>query len=261
MYILEKPIIIWTLRRTGGTSLADFLFTSSKFKSIQDEPFNIERVWGDLTYDLKDHLRTPVEEWNLGLFRERIAVYCNKKHNIKHAIDNTPFLVTKYLLEVSQEVGYKHIVLLRKNQFQRILSLIIAQQTTWKLGRTPDIVFPKIINGELEMQEISFENISQFFDSSINMIGRLYEELHQNDVEYYSVYFEELYSDKLSKHERLTNATKILDYLNIEQYDPSLLDRNIFKSSENTQSVYDYISNYDQLKALAKPIPSPKMRY
>ena len=84
------------------------------------------------------------------------------------------------------------------------------------------------------------------------MIGRLYEELHQNDVEYYSVYFEELYSDKLSKHERLTNATKILDYLNIEQYDPSLLDRNIFKSSENTQSVYDYISNYDQLKALAK---------
>lgn len=252
---MEKPIIIWTLRRTGGTSLANLLFTSSNFKTIQHEPFNQERVWGDVSKELTNQLSKPTDEitkYDLGHLRERIAIYCNLKRNIKHTIDNTPFLVTKYLLEVSQEVDYRHIVLLRKNQFRRILSLIIAQQTTWKLGHTPDVAFSKVINGELEMQEISFKSIAQIFNSAINMIGRLYEELHQNNIEYHRVYFEDLYSDKLDEQERIQNTTKILDYLNIEQYDPNLLEQKIFKSSHNTQTVYKYIPNYDDLEAQAK---------
>lgn len=252
---MEKPIIIWTLRRTGGTSLANLLFTSSNFKTIQHEPFNQERVWGDVSKELTDQLSKPTDEiteYDLRHLRERIAIYCNLKRNIKHTIDNPPFLVTKYLLEVSQEVGYKHIVLLRKNHFQRILSLIIAQQTTWKLGHTPDVIFSKIVNGELELQEISFQHIAQAFNSAINMIGRLYEEFHQNNIDYHRVYFEDLYSDKLNSQERIQNTMKILDYLNIEQYDPNLLEQKIFKSSNNTQTVYDYIPNYDHLEALAK---------
>ena len=216
---MGKPIIIWTLRRTGGTSLANLLFTSSNFKTIQHEPFNQERVWGDVSKELRNKLSKPTDEiieYDLDHLHERIATYCNLKRNIKHCIDNTPFLVTKYLLEVSQEVGYKHIVLLRKNQLQRILSLLIAQQTTWKLGQSADTVFPKIINRELEIQEIPFKNIAHIFHSAITMIGRLYEELHQNDIDYYRIYFEELYSDKLDEHERIKNATKILDYLNIK---------------------------------------------
>jgi hypothetical protein len=252
---LEKPIIIWTLRRTGGTSLANLLFTSSKFKAIQHEPFNEERVWGDVSTDVTNQLSKPrnkIIEYDLDHLRERIAIYCNLKRNIKHSMDNTPFLVTKYLLEASQEVGYKHIVLFRKNQFRRILSLIIAQRTTWKLGYSPNEAVYKVINGEIEIGAIPFEEIAQVFDSSIKVVGRLYEEFHQNDIDYYRVYFEELYSNQFDEKGRIKNMMKILDYLNIEAYDTSLLERSMFKSSENTHSVYNHIPDYAQLEALAE---------
>lgn len=252
---MEKPIIIWTLRRTGGTSLAEFLFKSSTHSSVQHEPFNTGRIWGDVTVDLRNQLDQDMDQmidWDLAQFRERISLYCQQKRNIKHTIDNTPFLITKFLLEASLEQDYNHIVLLRKDNFKRIISLLIAQQTVWKMEGDSTVVFSKIISGELDLQKIPFKKLQKNFNSSIQKLGGLYELLHQNNVDYYRVYFEELFSDQLGQQQRLDKISNILNYLNIKEYDSQHLYKNLFESSENTKSIYEYIPNYHQLEALSK---------
>ena len=252
---MEQPMIIWTLRRTGGTSLASLLFKNSSFKGLQHEPFNQERVWGDVTYDWRQQegkALDDIAEYDLSSIQDRIFQYVSSKRNIKHCIDNIPFTITKFLLEASQDVGYKHILLLRKNQLQRILSLLVAQQVTWKHGYSPDVAAEKIESGEFVMPEIAFGDINRKFIESSQIVGRLYEAFHQNDIPYYRVYFEDLYSSDLGAQERVQNAMRILDYLEIENRDTTIIQEKIFNASEHTQAIYEHIPNYAQLESLMK---------
>ena len=44
--MMSKPFFIWTMRRTGGTSLTTLLTEMSEYSALQHEPFNLDRRLG-----------------------------------------------------------------------------------------------------------------------------------------------------------------------------------------------------------------------
>ena len=50
---MSKPFFIWTMRRTGGTSLTSLLTNISEFNGIEHEPFNSDRKLGRFIQDFR----------------------------------------------------------------------------------------------------------------------------------------------------------------------------------------------------------------
>ncbi|AXI46082.1 hypothetical protein C1J03_08665 [Sulfitobacter sp. SK012] len=48
---MSHAYFIWTMQRTGGTTLAILLRRLSEHPSVEDEPFNLTRVFGHIILD------------------------------------------------------------------------------------------------------------------------------------------------------------------------------------------------------------------
>lgn len=116
------PFIIWTLQRTGGTNLTQRLLERSGLASTQHEPFNIGRVYGDIT---KKWMETK-DDAELARSTRGIAA---KRAVIKHCVEMVPWEVTRALADATVQAGYRHLFLYRVNALDRLLSLHFAQKT------------------------------------------------------------------------------------------------------------------------------------
>jgi len=116
----ERPFIIWTLKRSGGTNLAKFLFENSAFPSLEHEALNEDRERGFIT-----------EQWResgcVDTLKRQLHDEFSKSVNIKHCVETVPEPVTQALAEVSCELGYAHLFLIRSNAQDRLLSLQFAE--------------------------------------------------------------------------------------------------------------------------------------
>ncbi len=117
-----KPIIVWTLRRTGGTNLAARLFDRTGRKNVQHEPFNLGRQFGDTT-------KRWLEKADETALRKDVVAICSEHVNVKHCVEIIPWEITLRLLEASVANGYSHLFLYRRNAVDRLMSLHFAQVT------------------------------------------------------------------------------------------------------------------------------------
>jgi len=117
-----SPFIIWTLRRAGGTNLASLLFQKSSFPTVEHEPFNGDRQFGDITKNWQNYK----DKENLYKALDNVLKH---KPNIKHCFEIIPSEINSALLEVSEKYGYKHLFLFREYPINRLLSLNYAKQT------------------------------------------------------------------------------------------------------------------------------------
>ncbi len=69
--IIEKPFIIWTFRRSGGTNLGDALFHASSFQSVQHEPFNTDRVFKHVINDWNENISISALKENISEILEK----------------------------------------------------------------------------------------------------------------------------------------------------------------------------------------------
>lgn len=247
----EQPIIIWTFRRTGGTSLATFLFQSSSYESVIHEPFNVDRIWGDIAQKIK-----KVEYKN---YKERyeqiqgdLANYVAEKKGIKHTIDTVPPVLTKMLLAETVKQGYKHIVLIRENQFQRILSLELAKQTAVWGKKGSGEVHHAIINREKKLDSIDWSTFKSQFHADNAYMGALLQDFSRCKIPYEMVSFEQLYDKQVDQKARFQRVYDLLEWLHIENYDEELLSKVLLKSSQNTERIYDFLPNYKYLLSMAE---------
>ena len=118
----EKPFIIWTLQRTGGTNLSKYLKRISPFRRTQDEPFNGVRQFGEVTQAWR---RTQDKE----ALKASMAEILAEPRNIKHCIERVPMPVSLELVEAAMAQDYLHLFLYRINPTGRLLSMEYAERT------------------------------------------------------------------------------------------------------------------------------------
>lgn len=130
----ERPFLVLTKRRTGGTSLMVLMTQVSSFPMVQHEPFNKNRVWGAINERFK-------ATQDSAAMRAELAAALGPRPNIKHCYEIIPKPITEALVELCVERGYEVFHLTREDEISRIRSLFVAQLS----GAWGDVAARKVI--------------------------------------------------------------------------------------------------------------------
>lgn len=118
----DRPFIIWTLQRTGGTNLAMRLTKLSRLPSTEHDPFTQERKFGKVTrHWIKNQDRAALDASVEKIARTGVV--------IKHCVEAVPWEISESLALAAAKAGYRHLFLYRRNALDRLLSLHFAQNT------------------------------------------------------------------------------------------------------------------------------------
>lgn len=125
---IQRPFIIWTLQRTGGTNLTRHLMQRAKYPRPQHEPFNRKREFGHVTREWVQHEDTQRLEASM-------TEICSEEPCIKHCVEQVPWPVSVELARAAMLADYHHLFLYRRNALQRLLSVEYARRTgVWGRG-------------------------------------------------------------------------------------------------------------------------------
>ena len=238
---MEKPFIIWTMRRTGGTSLATLLMDISEYKGVQHEPFNPDRIFGSIIKDF----RAGVSGNKL---KESLKEVFSSKPLIKHCYELFGKEFNQLIIDVTCEKEYKHIFLKREDEVSRIVSLFLAQQTSvWGPEQRKE-KYQNIISGKETMQPFNIDKMIEHYKWCNVITNHIQEKLEKYGQAYKIISFEEFYVGE--KEARLKNLYELFDYLEFElvvreQYKEKIEEK-IFYSSQNSKSILEYVPNYKE---------------
>ncbi len=118
----DRPFIICTLQRTGGTNLTRHLAGRSPFRMAQHEPFNFPRVHGAVS-------RTFRDTGDADALRAAIREIVPRDENMKHCVEMVPWPVSQVLIEEALAAGYRFLFLIRRDRTGRLLSMEYAHRT------------------------------------------------------------------------------------------------------------------------------------
>ncbi|QUJ76007.1 hypothetical protein KDD17_13900 [Sulfitobacter albidus] len=185
---MSDPYVIWTMRRTGGTTLATLLSLLSEHPRVQHEPFNKGRKFGDVyPAFLETGDTTALRGTLLDLLADRPVIkHCHELMN--HAFNST-------LMQVTTELGYRHIVLDRRSETDRLLSLELAQLTGAWGGDAAAKLYPAIEAGEVTLDPINMKHASYQMELCQTRRAQLAAMTAQADPAPFVIYFEDVYTD------------------------------------------------------------------
>lgn len=246
----EKPYLILTMRRTGGTSLMSFLGKVSAFSSIQHEPFNKKRIW--------NHLKTAyVDRYDSDDFSEALNGVLRKRPNIKHCIELVPLELTTALIRACAERGYRVFVLSRRNEAARLRSLFLAQATgVWGKDKAEKI-YPEIIAGKVALPPVNLKMVKKRARRDGEVITAVRDVLDAQKIAYTELVFEDIYAKDGGLADR---ARGIAARLGIEvASDSPALDRLASSANNASAEIFCLLPNADEFEAVLKMIENKAM--
>ncbi len=234
---MSAPFIVWTMQRTGGTTLAALLEDLSEFPSFQHEPFNVDRVLGWIVKHWQEN-GSPTAT------RENILHALETKPVIKHCYELIPDEFNLALMASATKLGYRHIILDRRDEPKRILSLELAKLTGAWGGNGVREIYDSIQSGKVKLDAIDQRSAMHQMARSYNSRRTLSEQMTQSNVSPFVVYFEDVYSDPEAGRKRIS---ELLNFVGIKpenfdnyakQVDDALLTR-----GQNSASIMGLVPN------------------
>lgn len=253
---MSSPYIIWTLRRTGGTTLAGLLSVLSEHPTAQHEPFNPERVFGSVVSGWFQHN----DEARL---RADLMQVLEKRPLIKHCYELLPDAFNRVLLEVTLELGYAQVILDREAEVDRILSLELARQTGAWGKQEAWRVFQALENGTREMEPIDVAGAAHHLRVCQEYRSKVQALFDSHGVAPFVVYFEEVYSDPQAGRKMVAD---LLAYLQIDpnshaDYE-ALLTEALMRKGQKSGRILEYVPNIAAARAqLAAALGDFPMRF
>lgn len=177
------------MRRTGGTTFASLLGRISSHTPIQHEPFNHNRLYGEV-----------VKDWTKGFdidrMRSQISVILQNRPVIKHCYEIAPLPLNILLLQESLRLGYHTIMLHREAEVDRQFSLEIAKLTGAWGADLARCIFEEIRTGARPKPVLPiFSSVAHILDCHVRRVW-LENMLKSLSVSYSEVLFEDLFSEK-----------------------------------------------------------------
>jgi len=233
--LVSPPFIIWTLRRTGGTNLAQALFERSPHQGVQHEPFNEDRLFSQVTLDWLEHRDEQA-------LRDALREICDRQVLIKHCVEPLPSELNTALAEISTQAGYQHIFLYRRQPLGRLLSLHFANVSgVW--GK-PQAGSAEIDQG-IFRSPIPIEDLLRHEQNCRSELGRIFDLLVEQGETPRIAVFEDIYFNT-EPQSAVAILQQLFRALHLEQpeEDPQLFDRLLNNGSQGTRSKYRNFVNY-----------------
>lgn len=242
-----KPhgLIIWTLRRTGGTNFTNWLteLLKDQLKILQHEPFNFDRIYGWISKNFKEGQIEKTEE----SIKEILSNHCL----IKHCVETVPRDLNFILAAISKELNYINLFLYRKNSAERILSLHFAKQTN--LWGYKQVINENTINKELDTLNKVLQRLLPLMDLfrqdeyDRKLLRDVYYKLKSKNAPVFEFTYEELYLDDLKNiNEKIV---EFLEIFNVE-IDNKLINEFLMKlrmkGNQGTKKFYRNFPNIEE---------------
>jgi len=245
---MSKPFFIWTMRRTGGTSLTELLMQMSEYKAVEHEPFNLDRVFGYIVQDYKKELLNG-DTSKVSSSLDRLFI---GKPLIKHCYEITDTNFNKILINSLKNTDYKHIFLLRKDEVSRVLSLFLAYQTNVWGKHGSEEIYNMIKSGKKVLKSFEIDHIRKEEERAIVKTKMIQKLLTQKNIFYKIIYFEDFFTGDRDK--RLNNLNSLFNYLEfnektVKNY-KDLIEQTIFNKSQKSSSILEYVPNHKDAKKI-----------
>lgn len=241
----ERPWLILTLRRTGGTSLTAFLTRISGFATLEHEPFNRDRQLGAITRDF-------VASDDREALRRDIAAALQDRPNIKHCIEVVHFAITEELIDACTARDYRILVLTRRDEARRLLSLALAQATGAWGPEQAQKVYPAIRQGTIRPRPIDLDRLRHRADEDRRLLARLHRDLARRDIAHRQAWFEDLYRGTTP----LTEQGRALAHWLGIPLDPDAPDLRHLASGrgQGSDDIAGFVPGYAEAVALAQEL-------
>lgn len=185
-----KGLIIWTLRRTGGTNFTGKIsnLLKDRFRIVQHEPFNLNRIFGFITQEFK--------EGNVDKTRDLLVQELSIPTLIKHCVETVPRDFNFLLADIIFEMCYFNLFLYRQNSADRLLSLHFANKSNiWgpNMKKSEDII-DKVTKEPIPIKSLFNQDL---YDRKL--LRDIYIYLKNKNAPTFEITYEELYYEDESK--------------------------------------------------------------
>lgn len=235
-----KPLIIWTFRRTGGTNLANAVFNLLDKTKVKHEPFNRERVYGDL-------IKNWLENKNINELSAALDQIFSQGILIKHCVELFDIEFNLALVDAAMRHGYNHLFLYRRNVLDRLMSLHFAQVTgVWGKGMLKD----KILDGSLYQERIPVEKMIAHAQVCNRTLATIRQYLQNKQQDFSTIVFEDIYKEEdisIAK-EKIFNLLSDLELLSRLENKHAFAELVIGEGDQKTSDQYSNFVNYEKLK-------------
>lgn len=241
-----SPHIVWTFRRTGGTTLASLLSSLSPHPTVEHEPFNRGRVFGDVADAYADG---RVEEYERG-----IRQIIDRRYVIKNCLEiRTLDFNLDIAARFSEDGAYNHLILLRKDEPKRLLSLAVALETGSWSPREAEAVIEKLEGEPSPSIKLNIRRFQIEHQRCRARLRKLEEFFDSRAIPYKVVHFEDIYVG-----ERAPRIAKLEEVLGFLELGPASEDdiRRLFTKAQKSGRIYDHVSNLNRFLAEVTEPPS-----
>ncbi|WP_299694787.1 hypothetical protein [uncultured Tateyamaria sp.] len=239
---MSDPFVIWTMRRTGGTTFTSLLTTLSEHPGTQHEPFNPDRKFGQITRDWTDH-KDPTR------LMDGLDKALADRPLIKHCYELVPEMVNMALIKAASARGYRHIVLDRGAEVDRIISLELAKVTGAWGAQEATGIYTEIAQGHRTLEPVDIDQACNHMTACAALRRWL---ASQFDAALHTpllVYFEEIYGDFETGRRTIEEVLACLGIVPDDhpQYEALLIEA-LTEKAQNSQSIAGAVPNMDALR-------------
>jgi hypothetical protein len=237
------PFLIWTLRRTGGTALTALLTECSGLQAWQDEAFNLDREHGAIAraYELSG---------NAAALEAALDGVLSQRRVLKHSLETVAWPVSRALLHRSLALGYRHVLLLRLNETQRLLSLLLAELTGAWSAQDAQTRYRELAEGRLTLPPADLAVVRHYVNASAAVLGRMMRALLVAGVDYHPVFYEELFTGAEEQRREQFNA--LLAHLGLPPRAPddAAVGHALMELDQRTRRIYHFLPNLTEVAKL-----------
>lgn len=230
----QNPFILWTCRQAGGLNFGNALFGRSRFAAVQNMPFNVGHVFGEITQAWQRH---P------GEMSAALDEITSSQVLIQHCPEIIHATLNQALADSATRSGYRHLFLYHRRPHERLLGLYFAQQT-WRLGRSKK----GNLDDDFFRTAIPIDKWIATEQESRQAARAIYGYLKQSGAQPLAVAYEDLFANQDADIPPLL-LTHILQKLGLshgEQSDKQFIRRLLGREVKDMRDVYKRFDNYDK---------------
>lgn len=237
---MSPPWIIWCRQRTGSIALSEALRDVTPHKLAELEPFDDsveKRQFGHIP-----HLGEESQ-------RRELNKICKEGWCLKHCYDRLPLGFNLELAAATNQAGYRHVHLVRRNELARLISLGVAEnEVTWLAkSELTTRAFDEIRSGRRKMKPLDVESLVE----RSNTAKFIWKQIEAHLARCKNIWTEDVVSPNRAQRESV--LTELLVHLGLPRNSLAVVEKKLEGSGQNTFSLWRFVPNINELRRALNP--------
>lgn len=215
----------------------------SEHKETDHEPFHLARAFGHVT-----------EHWNTtrdaAALDRALAEIFAERYLIKHCYELHQEQFNTALAQAAEHANYRHILLLRKDELSRLVSMAIAEANGTWFRDWARKVYADVSHGKRRFQPLPVKRIVNQYKKCLSETEKIRTTFIQIGVHPFEIYYEDLY--KGERKPRTAALNNLFDFLELpsetrEEHHQDIEDK-IFNGGQSTARVLEHVPNLVEVR-------------